>query len=225
MIKPRDQLAFLTEKVRWEMSDSIEAMQKWGQWARRKEENKLRRQNGLSVLPATEAEASTTPYSPPVSRRPDVVYVDLYATGGAVGAIGAGKRGQSASLRMQVRARYLKLLCETPSPQYVNDILSAALSLASSHVVFRFPKSGRHYRPGDVVGEAVEPAAVGWRVARMWRDTEAEFVVYVKKEEATNHMRADPKEAERESDAEVFRPQDARSTYDADATPAQAAAN
>lgn len=115
----------------------------------------------------------------PAMPKPDVVYIDLYPPSTSLSPA-------SLPFRVAIRSRYLRLLCDRPTPAEVDSMLSAALATARSHVVMKFPSKGEHYRPGDAVPgvaptqQAAEPS---WEVARIYKHKhmQSEFVVYTRK--------------------------------------------
>ena len=189
MVRKEDaHMGFLQQRLSVHSEDSVAAMRKWIDLLDNQEQTSGATSEPVPIAAGnsgddTVATPSDSAWAPPFPTRPQVVYMDPYASGGKVGGTSA------LPFHIQVRARYLKLLCGRPVPADLDTMLHVALRLAQSHVVVKFPRAGLHYRPGDVVDQAdtgadAATAAHAWRVARIFRHHDSEFVVYVRADEA-----------------------------------------
>ena len=226
MVRREDtHLAFIQKRVSMHFKDSVQTMKEWSaSHALEQKQKQLGADTAAAAVTSGDAAAAATAAATPSSDAsssssspavasgrpprfplvcpPDVVYLDLYSSGQG-GLIGAA----ALPFRIQVRARYLKMLCDVPAPAAVDAALDAALGLAASHVVMKFPMHGTHYRPGDVKpaeAQDAEAAATAtatasstattplrpWRVARIFKHKtlKCEFVVYQRIDSTTDEQ-------------------------------------
>jgi hypothetical protein len=180
---------FLRERLSLHYEDSVQAMQRWAEALEHEE------RGAASGSTAQVTDDTAGSFVAPLASRPHVVYCDLFALSGEVGSSHSSAAPKPGSMqqfpgdfRRQIQTRYLKLLCDRPAAAEVDAMLHAALRLAQSHVVFKVPRAGAHYRPGDALPdedeaqtqERQQAAAVRWTVARIFRDKESEFVIYTR---------------------------------------------
>jgi hypothetical protein len=189
---------FLRARLSLHYEDSVQAMQRWADAIEHEEE--LGTASGSTAQVTDDTSGS---FVAPLASRPHVVYCDLFALSGEVGSSHSSAAPKPGSLqqfpgdfRRQIQARYLKLLCDRPAAAEVDAMLHASLRLAQSHVVFKFPRAGSHYRPGDALPEEDEAQtqerqqATAWTVARIFRDKESEFVIYTRAAAESAHAAA-----------------------------------
>jgi hypothetical protein len=173
MCQPEDaHLHFIKERLHFHFEDSTNVMEQWA-----KAEMAFPHSTDVNTV-SDNAGSFVAPSALP----PTVVYIDAYAMRGQVGSPST-RPMHRADIYQQIHDRYLKLLCAHPTAEELDRMLHAALQLATSHVVMKFPRTGSHYRPGDV-SENKDRTSVAsiqqWHVARMYRDRDDEYVVYTK---------------------------------------------
>jgi len=195
LIQSDSQLHYLRDRLTIHHQDSREAMIAWNQVLMQQEQQQQETQADVNDAATADSPMSSVAtchsFTPPLPSRPDIVYIDLYARSGRL----ARSPGQMP-FSIQVRSRYLKLLCDLPTPHEVNALLDAGLQLARNHVVMKFPRTGAHYRPGDEIAmqetqdeqpsDTDHPAQdqqqqLAWNVERIYRQRECEYVVYTRK--------------------------------------------